>query len=283
MQDANRAQGRTCGLMMIVIAAGIVATSATALGNEAEEGRVSVTTQATKAQRQAGTTGVVSEDEFGPLVRTGKRTKTPGGETASKPNATLSQTPNIEFWFYLADVVLYNDHDGDGYFNGIDLLFDADTYFDSADVYAVVYLSYEGGPWNEYAETDDFIISGATGDDEYNIVTELVSGYPSGSYDLLIELYDAWDDSFVAWIGPDETSELAFLQLEDERRDTPEVPEVVVVEEGGGSLGWGMLLLLTLAAVVRRQGPVAARGGISTVSRRAVRMTLRPQADRLSK
>ena len=283
MQDANRAQGRTCGLMMIVIAAGIVATSATALGNEAEEGRVSVTTQATKAQRQAGTTGVVSEDEFGPLVRTGKRTKTPGGETASKPNATLSQTPNIEFWFYLADVVLYNDHDGDGYFNGIDLLFDADTYFDSADVYAVVYLSYEGGPWNEYAVTDNFTIYGATGDDEYNIVTELVSGYPSGSYDLLIELYDAWDDSFLAWIGPDETPELAFLQLEDQYRDAPDVPEVVVVEQGGGSLGWWTILLLLTAVAVRRQGSMAGRDGIGTAVRRAVRIPLRPQAARLSK
>lgn len=283
MQDANRAKARSRGLTMIVIAAGFLATAATAIGDEAEEGRLSVTTQATKAQRQAGTAGVVTEDEFGPLVRTGKRTKTAGGQTASKPNATVSQTPNIEFWFYQADVVLYNDHDGDGFFNGIDLLFDADTYFDSADVYAVVYLSFEGGPWNEFAETDNFTISGATGDDEYNIVTELVSGYPSGSYDLLIELYDAWDGSFLAWIGPDETPELAFLQLEDQRRDTPDVPEVVVVEQGGGSLGWWTILLFLVAVAVRRQGSVAGRGGIGTAVRRAVRITLRPQAARLSK
>jgi hypothetical protein len=283
MQDASRARIRPCGLLMFVAAAGFVATTATALGDEGEEGRLSVTAQATSAQREAGVAGVVTRDEFAPLVRAGKRTKTWAPHVTSKPGVAASASPNIDFWFYMADVVLFNDHDQDGYFNGIDLLFDADTYYDSAQVYAVVYLSFEGGPWNEYAETDDFIISGATGDDEYNIVTELVSGYPSGSYDLLIELYDAWDDSFVAWIGPDETSELAFLQLEDERRDTPEVPEVVVVEEGGGSLGWGTLLLLTLAAVVRRQGPVAGRGGIGTASRRAVRMTLRPQADRLSK
>ena len=283
MQDANRAKGRTCGLTMIVIAVAIVTTSATALGDEAEEGRISVTVQATKAQRQAGTAGIASEDHFGPLVRTGKRTKTAGGQTASKPNATVSLTPNIEFWFYLADVVLYNDHDGDGYFNGIDLLFDADTYFDSADVYAVVYLSFEGGPWNEYAVTDNFTISGASGDDEYNIVTELVSGYPSGSYDMLIELYDGWDDSFLAWIGPDETPELAFLQLEDQYRDAPDVPEVVVVEQGGGSLGWWTILLLLTAVAVRRQGSMAGRDGIGTAVRRAVRITLRPQAARLSK
>ena len=50
-----------------------------------------------------------------------------------------------DFWFYTADVVLFNDNDLDGHFWGIDLLFDVDTYYDVADVYAVVYLSYEGG------------------------------------------------------------------------------------------------------------------------------------------
>ena len=70
-------------------------------------------------------------------------------------------------------------------------------------------------------------------------MTELVEGYPSGSYDILIELFDAYDDSFLAYIGPDDTSELAFLPLEDAYRDTPIVPDIIIVEEhGGGSLGW---------------------------------------------
>lgn len=283
MQDASRKRIRPCRLTMIVIAAGFVATSAAAFGGEVDEGRLSVTAEATKSQRQSGVAGVVTEDEFGPLVRTGERAKTAAARVASKPGATASAGPNIDFWFYMADVLLFNDHDDDGYFNGIDLLFDADTYFASADVYAVVYLSFEGGPWNEYAVTDNFTIFGATGDDEYNIVTELVSGYPSGSYDLLVELYDAWDDSFLAWIGPDETPELAFLQLEDEHRDIPYVPEVVVVEQGGGALGWWTLLLLAATLAIRRQDSVAGRESIGTASRRAVRMTLRPQAARLSK
>ena len=61
------------------------------------------------------------------------------------------QKAGNDFWFYAADVVLFNDDDFDGYYWGIDLLFDADTYYDVADVYAVVYLSYQGGPWNEFA------------------------------------------------------------------------------------------------------------------------------------
>ena len=128
----------------------------------------------------------------------------------------------------------------------------------SAEVYAVVYLSYEGGPWNEYAVTENFIINGASGGDDYVIVTELLSGYPSGSYDLLIELFDAWDDSFVAWIGPDETPELAFLPLEDADRDVAEIPEVIVVHEsGGGSTSTWFILALLLTAALRRRGRLA--------------------------
>ena len=105
-------------------------------------------------------------------------------------------------------MILFSDDDRDGYYYGIDLLIDADTIYSEADVYAVVYLSLDGGPWNEYAATEDFTLFGASGDDAYVLVTELMSGYPRGSYDLLIELFDAWDGSFLASLGPEESSEL---------------------------------------------------------------------------
>ena len=75
--------------------------------------------------------------------------------------------PNTDFWFYAADVELFADDDRDGFYHGIDLLFDADTIYNSAEVYAVLYLSLNGGPWNEYAETDNFLLFGASADDEY--------------------------------------------------------------------------------------------------------------------
>ena len=121
-------------------------------------------------------------------------------------------------------------------------------------MYAVVYLSLEGGPWNEYAATEIFSLFGATSDDDYVIVTELLAGYPSGSYDLLIELFDAYDDSFLAYFGPDDTSELAFLPLEDADRDIA-VPEIIVIERGGGgSSGYLLILLLGLAALSKLRG-----------------------------
>ena len=152
-----------------------------------------------------------------------------------------------DFWFYTADVILFNDDDFDGYYWGIDLLFDADTYYDVADVYAIVYLSFEGGPWNEVVVTESFPIFGATSDDEYVLVTELLSGYPTGDYDILIELIDSFDGAFLAEFGPWDTSELSFLPLEDANRDEPHFDDpVVVVHGGGGATSWWMISLMLL-------------------------------------
>lgn len=219
-----------------------------------DETRLSVSKQLTRADRDRGLAGNVTTDEFAKLQRTGKRPVTKQAGEQSKTSSVTAQSPNTDFWIYSADVVLFNDNDGDGFFHGVDLLFDADTYYNSAEVYAVVYLSLEGGPWNEYAATENFIINGAAADDEYVIVTELVNGYPSGSYDLLIELFDTYDDAFVASYGPNDTSELAFLQLEDAGRDAPQGTTTVIVKEGGGgSFGWLTVLLLGAAMIGARR------------------------------
>lgn len=238
----------------VFVVAGLIMFSANVFAGEADgERRVSITTQYTKVQRDNGAAGVISEDEFDELAATGERNKDKRSTAQLKTSSQSAQAPNIDFWFYTADVVLFNDQDRDGYYHGINLLFDADTYFAFADVYAVVYLSLDGGPWNEYAVTEDFTIFGASSDDDYVLETELLSGYPTGSYEILIELFDAYDDSFVAWYGPEDTSELAFLPLEDAGRDAAVVPEVIVVNRGGGgSLGWLLILGLGLTAVLRK-------------------------------
>jgi hypothetical protein len=208
-----------------------------------EDTRTSTSVHYSKAQRAAGAAGKIVKDEYaGTLSKAGARHS--------------SASSSDDFWFYSADVLLFNDHDVDGHFHGIDLLFDADTYYLQAEVYAVVYLSLDGGPWSEYTATENFTLFGSSADDEYQIVTELVSGYPTGSYDLLIELFDGYNDNFLASYGPNDTSELAFLPLEDSNRDVPYIPPAttVVVQEGGGSLGWLTLLALLFARriVVRR-------------------------------
>ena len=214
----------------------------------AEEVRSSTSVHFSKSQRDSGDAGELSKDEHQALVTAGKRN--------SSQHSSVSAA-RTDFWFYSADVILFNDHDDDGHYHGIDLLFDADTYYNFAEVYAVVYLSLDGGPWNEYTVTDNFTLFGSSADDEYNIVTELVSGYPTGSYDLLIELFDGYSDLFLASYGPIDTPELAFLPLEDSNRDVPYVPPppstTVVVHDHGGALGWpSILIMLTGAALLRK-------------------------------
>jgi len=243
---------RTQVASWIFLLAGLLLVSMNALAEEPS--RLSQTSQGTRAERDAGTLGGASEDIFPELRTEGERVAGKAAMSLSESGAQSSVTANTDFWFYTADVELFNDHDGDGYYHGIDLLFDADTYYTYADVYAVIYLSLNGGPWNEYAVTEDFTLFGTSSDDEYIIVTELVSGYPAGSYDILIELFDAYDSTFLAWYGPEDTPELAFLPLEDADRDVADVPEVIVVHNhhGGGATGALFMLVLGLAVAVRR-------------------------------
>jgi hypothetical protein len=195
----------------------------------------------------------VSVDRYDALTEKGSRANSATKTSASETGSGISQSSTYDFWIYDADVELFYDDDGDSFYYGIDLLFDADTIYSSADVYAAVYLSYEGGPWNEYAVTEDFTIFGESGGDEYVLVTELMSGYPAGEYDLLIELFDAYDGAFVASLGPEDTSELAYLRLEDFNRDTPNVEQRVVVTHGGGALGIWMLLALAAGGLLARR------------------------------
>lgn len=189
-------------------------------------------------------------DRYRALESAGKRDDR---ETNVQSGKTFpSEKSTNDFWIYHADVELFYDDDLDGYFYGIDVLFDADTLYEVADVYAILYLSYGGGPWNEYAATDTFSLYGATSDDEYVVATELMSGYPTGSYDLLIELYDAFDGSFVAAMGPQDNSELSLLPLEDFERDEPHRPEAHH-HGGGGAMGWPGVLSLALFLLLARR------------------------------
>jgi len=89
------------------------------------------------------------------------------------------------------------------------------------------------------------------------MVTELVDGYPTGDYDLLIEIYDAYTGDYVASFGPEDSSELSYLPLEDYDRDTPSVVErrVTITRQGGGASGVWMLagLALLLGGRLRRR------------------------------
>ena len=229
----------------------LVVISATSAAADPEEHvRTTVTRHFQGDGRENAVAIKESRDEHVDGEATGTRRSKPMSGGMPKKSSLMAATTNTDFWFYLADVELYADDDRDGYFSGIDLLIDVDTYFSVADIYAVAYLSYEGGPWEEYAVTEDFTIFGSSGTDDYVIVTDLVSGYPRGDYDLLIEVFDARDDTFLAFIGPEESSELALLPLEDMNRDAPVSSETRVTVNSGGGGSLGLLTLIFLSAVV---------------------------------
>ena len=215
-------------------------------------------------QAAGGDAAVETADSYAALATDGPRVRKKARSRASNESATndagasspkVAQAVANDFWIFDADVVLFGDDDADGYFFGIDLLFDADTIYSSAPVYAVLYLSLDGGPWNEYAATEDFLIEGANAADEYVVVTELQSGYPTGDYDLLIELFDADTGEFLTDFGPEVSSSLSLLPLEDFNRDAPVFDTPVTITRvsggGGGSVAVWWLATLTLAAAMR--------------------------------
>lgn len=297
----GRRRPRGGALQVAVCLLGIMVVGATTRADDAEDRR-STSTQYQGGRDESSRTAV-TEDRFKPLVTNGSRSSPGLRQGSAKTGSSSLRSLDHEFWFFLADVALFGDDDHDGHFYGIDLLLDADTIFQEADVYAVLYLSLEGGPWNEYHVTDTFRIFGATSEDEYVVVTELETGYPRGSYDLLIELYDTFDGSFVASLGPVDTSELSFLPLEDFRRDDPHFdPPAHGHKHGGGAfdlLFAGILGLFAAGSILRRHAQLrlartvadqwVARGsgsctaGSGAGTPPAVRITLLPQADRLSK
>ena len=216
---------------------------------------MSKTSQGAGEARESKDFNAVTTDSYGAL----SEEVADKGATRSTAKLNRESAPQEtafgDYWVYSVDVELFNDEDRDGYFHGIDVLFDVDTIYGIADVYAVAYLSYEGGPWNEYAVSEDFTLFGTTSTDDYVLVTELLDGYPAGSYDLLIEIYEADTGIFVAAAGPDESLELFDLPLEDANRDIPVtvIAPVAVTTGGGGSSSLPFLIALLGVLLLARQ------------------------------
>lgn len=147
--------------------------------------------------------------------------------------------------------VLLSDLDNDGHYHRFKVAIDADsTDIHGEWVYAKLYLSLEGGPWNHYATSGDFFIKGHTSLDEFVVETELAEGFPTGYYDIRIELFDA---SFGDWLdtyGPHDDGALNAIPLEDAERDDNYGYGYSI--SGGGSFGWLLLASLAVLGLGRR-------------------------------
>lgn len=152
-----------------------------------------------------------------------------------------------DFWIYDAFITLNVDEDFDGFYSNFSVEFDADTVFTNAGVYARLYLS-RGSVFEEFHTTSIFFIEGDSSQDGFVVDSELLSGFPPGDYELLIELYDSIDDALVATFDGTNDADLTFISLESKTFEDDGT--VIIVEEGGS---FGYLVLLVLPILIRRQ------------------------------
>jgi hypothetical protein len=159
---------------------------------------------------------------------------------------------------YDASTMLISDFNADGYYHRFSVTIDADTIYDVSYVYAKLYLSYEGGPWNHYASSEAYHIYGDSERDTFTIETELADGFSPGYYDIRIELYNADSDDWLLNYGPYEDASLSALPLEDAYYDDyhdvayPVETEVIVAGHGHGALSWWLLMVPALLMITRQ-------------------------------
>lgn len=162
-----------------------------------------------------------------------------------------------DYAIYGATTLLQDDYDSDGFYQTFSVSFDADlvsyTQTQLGEVYALLYISNNGGPWTHYYTTDDFIIEGETDLDEYEVITTFLSGYSTDHYDILIDLYQVGYRDIVASYSSDDSNALYALSLEsadyDEQYEAPYI-EVVEISQGG-SFSIVILLFFLLMYFVR--------------------------------
>ena len=166
-----------------------------------------------------------------------------------------SQDYTADFAIYGASSFLQNDYDNDSFYQTFSVTFDADIYSYTAnqfgEVYALLYISKNGGPWTHYFTTNSFIIEGESTLDEYEIITTFLSGYSSDYYDVLIDLYQVDYNGIVATYSSDDSNALYALPLESADYDEPYGETYIeIVETSAGSIYW--LILLSISTYLFR-------------------------------
>jgi hypothetical protein len=163
---------------------------------------------------------------------------------------TRSTVASNDFWIYDSWLSLSNDLDYDGYYSTLTVEFDVDTVYSRAYVYAIIYLGVNG-LFEPIHTTSVFAIDSDISEDSFIVESELISGFPSNDYEIMIELYDADTNQFVAFSDGYEDADLAFAPLESVNFETLPEPPVIIIEEHGGSLGIWAMFGIGLAAFRR--------------------------------
>ena len=194
-------------------------------------------------------------DIWAALVKQGYRNET---KVMAALTVNTDYTTGNEISIYNVSMDLISDLNEDGFYHRFSIAIDADTLYDSIYVYAKVYLSFEGGPWNEYASSDIYQLHRDTSADSFTIETELADGFSPGYYDIRIELYDADTDQWLLTYDANDNPSLSALPLEDSYYDNSELAVVVpaqtdLIVSGQGSVnGGGLLIVAAVLFLLRR-------------------------------
>jgi len=180
--------------------------------------------------------------------------------SAEKLTLTTSYLHSGNFSIYNVNTNLISDMDYDGFYHRFSITIDADTSYTTANVYAKIYLSFEGGPWNYMASTDIYHIDSDNAQDAFTIETKLTDGFNAGYYDVRIELYDADYNEWVFSYGPYNDSSISALPLEDSFNDDfydsyieyNHALTTEVLVSGHGSMGGWLVLVFSLMLVARK-------------------------------
>ena len=191
-------------------------------------------------------------DVMAPLIKDGFRSE------STVVGVHIESASYGDVYVYDASAELISDFNYDGFYHRFSIAIDVDTVYDSSTVYAKLYLSLEGGPWNHYASSENYRIYGDSESDIFVIETELGDGFPPGYYDVKIELYDAYSSQWLISYGPYEDASLSALPLEDSYYDDSydggiyPIETDIVVSRHAGSVTWVLALLIPLVIAVRR-------------------------------
>ncbi|WP_231731491.1 choice-of-anchor H family protein [Colwellia sp. TT2012] len=163
------------------------------------------------------------------------------------------------FVIYEGYAQLIADHDLDGYYQTFSVTFDADliTYnpYDVAVVYAELYLSENGGPWQHYYTTDSFVIQGESSEDAFEVYSTLSQGFNPNHYDVLIDLYEVGYTNIIASYSSDDSNSLYALPLESSDYDIEYVEYYQETHIHGGSASLSGLMILMMILAMRQLYP----------------------------
>ena len=134
-----------------------------------------------------------------------------------KASTTGQKSGLSHLYIHDAAVYLYNDTDGDGYYSRLRVDFDVDSgYAEYFDVYAEMFIREEGThDWIHYFTTDVFEIYHDDSSDDYSVTTTLNTGFPTGKYEVLIDLFEYGFSGVVDTMDAYSDPDLGNLPLED--------------------------------------------------------------------